>query len=521
MPGAIVPWLDHKTAAHVREKEQPTMGRRKTNLPFEWALATLALVTLIGRQRRGPAAQSPRASGNPDAGRNKADAAPAPTSSSGERSASAPRRPARRGRQIGTALSFAALFVAGGALSAAAGELLAEPSVVAADCTTTAADSDVSSPECADTTPETSTNGETVPTSGSEEPVSPPTPDSSTEEPGGSDTTPVSGDDGSVQDGGSTDGEGAGTGGGDAGASGSGGSSGGGSSGSAGGGRSAPPVVDADRPAPVPTALDPEATASEFGATVWLHRTLPDPTPSAKRLAPSFARALREVSAQHGVNWALLLGVVRAQGSSGRVPATEERLVAVAQRLASLRASLGTRRDWPVVLAFSGRTSFADRAVALSRYNRALGLKALVIGLTSAKPMLIKRVLADERIQIYPGGRDDVRAGRIDVRVLVLIRYLRIAHGSVTVSSLVSGHRLFARPGVVSAHVYGFAVDISALGGVSILGNQDPGGPTERAIRNILLLPAEVRPLQVISLLGLGGASFPLADHYDHLHIGF
>jgi hypothetical protein len=25
----------------------------------------------------------------------------------------------------------------------------------------------------------------------------------------------------------------------------------------------------------------------------------------------------------------------------------------------------------------------------------------------------------------------------------------------------------------------------------------------------------------VISLLGLGGPSFPLANHYDHVHVGF
>jgi hypothetical protein len=74
---------------------------------------------------------------------------------------------------------------------------------------------------------------------------------------------------------------------------------------------------------------------------------------------------------------------------------------------------------------------------------------------------------------------------------------------------------------VISAHKYGLAVDISALGGSSILGNQNPGGLTERAVRNILLLPVEVRPTQVISLLGLGGPSFPLADHYDHIHVGY
>ena len=43
---------------------------------------------------------------------------------------------------------------------------------------------------------------------------------------------------------------------------------------------------------------------------------------------------------------------------------------------------------------------------------------------------------------------------------------------------------------------------------------------TERAVRNILLLPVELRPQQVISLLGLGGPSFPLANHHDHCTSG-
>jgi hypothetical protein len=52
-------------------------------------------------------------------------------------------------------------------------------------------------------------------------------------------------------------------------------------------------------------------------------------------------------------------------------------------------------------------------------------------------------------------------------------------------------------------------------------GNQQPGSITEQAVRNILLLPAELRPMQVISLLGLGGPSFPMANHYDHIHVGY
>jgi hypothetical protein len=133
----------------------------------------------------------------------------------------------------------------------------------------------------------------------------------------------------------------------------------------------------------------------------------------------------------------------------------------------------------------------------------------------------VKRLLADRRVTVYPGGRDDLAAGRVDVRIVALLSYLAERHGAVTVSSLFSGHRKYARPGVVSAHVYGQAVDIASIGGASIAGHQQPGGITEAAVRSILLLPAELQPQQVISLLGLGGPSFPLADHGDHIHVGY
>ena len=465
-------------------------------------------------------------------------------SRSGGTTALETRSPRRRRRlaRLATTAAFVAFFAAGGALSALAGDTVGDlvdsggESSAAADCTVT--DSVEASPECTDTPTETSPGegtetpgtdgGETVPPDDStgEPPVTEPPPDSGG---GDSDGGSSGGGDGGADPGGSggTDSGGSGgtdsggSGGTDSGGSGSGSGGSGGAEGGGPGGGGGSVVVDTDRPSSVPTALDPEATAFLSGATIWLHRSLPDPTPKAARLAPAFARTLESVSARHRVHWALVLGVVRAQGSTGPVPASDERLEAIAAELAERRTSLGIGRPWEVVLAFSGRTAFADRTVALARYNRAVGLRALVTGLTAAKRALISRVLRDERIDIYAGGREDVRAGRVDIRVLVLLRYLRFAHGSVTVSSLISGHGIFARKGVVSAHVYGFAVDISALGGVPIAGNQNPGGLTETAVRNVLLLPREVQPRQVISLLGLGGASFPLGDHGDHVHVGF
>ena len=264
------------------------------------------------------------------------------------------------------------------------------------------------------------------------------------------------------------------------------------------------------RPAPEQPArpLDPEAETP--GATIWLHRALPEPTLRTFRLTPQAARNLARSAKRAGLDWAVVLGVVRANGGGTVREAAPE------------LAKLGASRDaWGAALAYTGRTAAADRALALSRYYRAVGLGTIVRGLTARKDALIRRLLADPRVTVYAAGREDIAAGRVDVRVVALLGYLAETYGQVTVSSLVSGHRLYARPGVVSAHVFGDAVDIAALGGVSVAGNQRPSGLVERAVRDILLLPAEVRPAQVISLLGLGGPSFPLADHADHIHVGF
>jgi hypothetical protein len=273
------------------------------------------------------------------------------------------------------------------------------------------------------------------------------------------------------------------------------------------------PVID--RSTRSPAELDPEADADGFFATIWLHRPLPDPTPPAKRLTPRFARTLASVSRNARVDWALVLGVLRARGFDGRSLAAS-----TVRSTARQLASLGARRHPRAALDRYG-DDFAAEAFALRNYNRAVGLRALVTGFEAAKPSLQKRVLADKRLDIYQGGRLDIALGRTDIRVLVLLRYLAESHGQVTVSSLTSGHGFYSRPGVVSAHSYGLAVDVAGVAKRSIYGNQEPGGLTERAVRNVLLLPAELQPKQVISLLGLGGPSFPLADHHDHIHVGY
>jgi hypothetical protein len=37
----------------------------------------------------------------------------------------------------------------------------------------------------------------------------------------------------------------------------------------------------------------------------------------------------------------------------------------------------------------------------------------------------------------------------------------------------------------------------------------------------MLLLPEELRPKQLISLFDMGGPSFAMGDHHDHIHAGY
>ena len=97
------------------------------------------------------------------------------------------------------------------------------------------------------------------------------------------------------------------------------------------------------------------------------------------------------------------------------------------------------------------------------------------------KPLLEKRVLSDERIEIYAGGRDDIRSGQIDRRVLATLAYLAESGLEPTVTCLKSGHGFLTASGNVSEHSSGNAVDIAAINGVPILGHQEAGGITDQS----------------------------------------
>jgi hypothetical protein len=137
------------------------------------------------------------------------------------------------------------------------------------------------------------------------------------------------------------------------------------------------------------------------------------------------------------------------------------------------------------------------------------------------KPQLERRVLADDRIEIYAAGRDDIRSGQIDRRVLATLEYLAESGLSPTVTSLKSGHGFYTASGNVSEHSSGNAVDVAKINGIPILGHQEAGGVAEETVRRLMRLQGTMQPHQVISLLELGGPTMAMADHADHIHIGF
>jgi hypothetical protein len=137
------------------------------------------------------------------------------------------------------------------------------------------------------------------------------------------------------------------------------------------------------------------------------------------------------------------------------------------------------------------------------------------------KPLLEKRVLSDERIEIYDCGRKDIQSGQIDRRVLATLSYLAESGLKPSVTSMKCGHGFYTSSGNVSQHSSGNAVDIAKVNGVPILGHQEAGGITEQSVRRLMRLQGTMAPDQIISLLEIGGATLAMADHNDHIHVGF
>jgi hypothetical protein len=141
--------------------------------------------------------------------------------------------------------------------------------------------------------------------------------------------------------------------------------------------------------------------------------------------------------------------------------------------------------------------------------------------LLMSKEQAARALVAEPRVAIYECGVQDVRSGQIDVRVMRLLLYLARNGFHLTVTSLKCGHGVYTSSGSISAHSVGSAVDIAQINGLPVLGNQGGGSITETLIRATLELQGAMTPDQVISLMEMGGPTFAMSDHADHVHVGY
>ena len=143
--------------------------------------------------------------------------------------------------------------------------------------------------------------------------------------------------------------------------------------------------------------------------------------------------------------------------------------------------------------------------------------------LLMSKEALQRRVLADPRVEIYEGGRRDIKGGAIDRRVLATIEFLTASGLKPTITSLRSGHSFLTASGNVSAHSSGSAFDVAKINGIPIIGHQGAGSITDVTIRRLLTLQGTMKPNQIISLMTFDGAdnTISMGDHADHIHVGW
>ncbi len=73
----------------------------------------------------------------------------------------------------------------------------------------------------------------------------------------------------------------------------------------------------------------------------------------------------------------------------------------------------------------------------------------------------------------------------------------------------------------MSHHSSGNAVDIAKVNGIPVLGHQEAGGIVDQTVRRLAQLQGAFEPAQIISLFEIGGATIAMADHADHIHVGF
>jgi hypothetical protein len=165
-----------------------------------------------------------------------------------------------------------------------------------------------------------------------------------------------------------------------------------------------------------------------------------------------------------------------------------------------------------------GRLTAGRSALVGAREAGAYGTRNPSLGqlLLASKSALERTVLTDGRVTVDGCGRQDIEGGDVDRRVLAVIEYLSYSGLAPEVSGLVCGQPAAGNQPITE-------LQITKLGGLSVIGHQRNGGVVDRAIRDLLQLQGSLRPAQIISLRSYPWqtATMALPDHADRLEVDF
>jgi hypothetical protein len=127
-------------------------------------------------------------------------------------------------------------------------------------------------------------------------------------------------------------------------------------------------------------------------------------------------------------------------------------------------------------------------------------------------------LLTNHNVVLDADGVADIRAGRIDPRIIAVLTKLSQAH-RITVSAMCSDHPKFTSSGSVSNNYYGRGVDIAAIDGVPI----NPANATAREVAaGLSSLDPSYRPDEIGTPWAISGPGyFTDASHQDKVHIAF
>jgi len=128
--------------------------------------------------------------------------------------------------------------------------------------------------------------------------------------------------------------------------------------------------------------------------------------------------------------------------------------------------------------------------------------------LLESKQQLEPQVLRDAGIRLSRCGRQDIRAGRVDKRVLAALEYLSVSGLRPTVGGLACAP---ATPAALAANAGAAAssesITITAVNGVAVAGHEGPGTAADTLVRRLLMLQGLSRPRKIVSAMSYPGAA--------------